>query len=329
MNFFQGEADRQEYPKLFDQLLAEEFFCIKGCMDAGPLADSGSEQTMKRNRNKATERIRAGVRAQSARWSVARGGMGAMPTVSQENQPVQLTLVLIKPDALKLSLTGYILSQLSEFHTGLRFAGAKIVHVSRRLAEEHYAEHRGKPFYPALIHYIMGKSHYPDLPHRRRVIALVYSGVNAVQTVRRIAGPTNPHEARETAPGTIRALGTVVPVTDAEGRIISERLDNLIHASATPQEAEREIKLWFTPTDIMPFMRIYPTDYTQEHYYLSDGGLSTSWSPGSRCVIPAGALVWKSDLETLHLWQQGKPTPISLDAVIAKYLINTEQSPAE
>ncbi|MGZ6345802.1 MAG: nucleoside-diphosphate kinase, partial [Candidatus Limnocylindrales bacterium] len=50
--------------------------------------------------------------------------------------------MLIKPDALKLSLTGYLLSQFSEFHTGLRFAGAKIVHVSRMLAEEHYAEHK-------------------------------------------------------------------------------------------------------------------------------------------------------------------------------------------
>lgn len=242
---------------------------------------------------------------------------------------MELTLVLIKPDAMKLSLTGYILSQLSEFHTALRFAGAKIVHVSRRLAEEHYAEHRGKSFYPALIEYIMGKSHYPDQPQRRRVIALVYSGPNAVSTVRRIAGPTNPHTARETAPGTIRALGTVVPLKDAQGQIISERLDNLIHASAAPDEAEREIKLWFCPTDIMPFMRIYPTDHSQEHYYLSGGQLTTTWTAGSRCVIAAGELVWKSDLEALHRWRSGKPTPISLDAVIAKYLINTEQIPAE
>jgi nucleoside-diphosphate kinase len=252
-----------------------------------------------------------------------------MQAQNQQAKPMELTLVLIKPDALKLSLTGYILSQLSETHTGLRFAGAKIVHVSRRLAEEHYAEHRGKPFYPALINYIMGKSHYPDQPHRRRVIALVYSGPDAVAIVRRIAGPTNPHQARETAPGSIRALGTVVPIKDAEGRIISERLDNLIHASATPEEAEREIKLWFAPTDIMPFMRIYPTEYAQEHYYLSPEGLTTTWTPGSLCVIAAGHLVWQSDLEVLQRWRQGQPTPISLDAVIAKYLINTEQTPAE
>jgi len=73
-------------------------------------------------------------------------------------EPLEQTLVLIKPDALKNSLTGYVLSQLSEFHTGLRFAGAKIVHVSRMLAEEHYAEHRGKVFFPSIIDYIVGSA---------------------------------------------------------------------------------------------------------------------------------------------------------------------------
>ena len=59
---------------------------------------------------------------------------------------LEQTLVLLKPDALKNSLTGYLLSQLSEFHTGLHFSATKIVHVSKMLAEEHYAEHRGKVF---------------------------------------------------------------------------------------------------------------------------------------------------------------------------------------
>src|SRR5512138_3522630 len=84
------------------------------------------------------------------------------------------TLVLIKPDALKNSLTGYVLSQLSEFHTHLRFAGAKIVYVSKMLAEEHYSEHKGKLFFPPLIDYIMGYSHYPEDTWKRRVIAFVY-----------------------------------------------------------------------------------------------------------------------------------------------------------
>src|SRR5512137_1315022 len=119
---------------------------------------------------------------------------------------LEQTLVLIKPDALKLSLTGYILMQLSEFHTGLRFAGAKIVHVSKMLAEEHYAEHRGKPFYPPLLDYIMGLLHYPDEPHKQRVIALVYQGPDAIKKLRDFAGPTNPHVAREQKPGCLRAL---------------------------------------------------------------------------------------------------------------------------
>ena len=78
------------------------------------------------------------------------------------SKDLEQTLVLIKPDALKNSLTGYVLSQLSEFHTGLRIAGAKIVHVSRMLGEEHYAEHRGKVFFPSLIEYITGRLHQPD-----------------------------------------------------------------------------------------------------------------------------------------------------------------------
>ena len=172
-----------------------------------------------------------------------------------ESNTQEQTLVLIKPDALKNSLTGYVLSLLSEFHSGLRFAGAKIVRVHRMLAEEHYAEHRGKIFYPPLLDYIMGLAHYPDEPHRRRVIALVYRGPDAVQKIRDLVGPTNPHVAREKKPGCIRALGTIVPLKDAPGNVVGERMDNLIHASATNAEAEREIKLWFRPNDIPPAMR--------------------------------------------------------------------------
>ncbi len=81
-----------------------------------------------------------------------------------EQPNAESTLVLIKPDALKNSLTGYVLSQLSEFHTGLRFAAAKIVHVSGMLAGEHYAEHRGKFFFPSLLDYIQGACTTPKSP---------------------------------------------------------------------------------------------------------------------------------------------------------------------
>jgi len=237
-------------------------------------------------------------------------------------EQLEQTLMLIKPDALKNSLTGYVLSQLSEFHTGSRFAATKIVHVSRMLAEEHYSEHRGKIFYPSLIDYIMGYIHYPNEPWKRRVIAFVYQGPHASKRIRDIAGPTNPHVAREKRPGCIRALGTVVPLKDAAGNVIGERMDNLIHTSATKNDAEREIKLWFKPSDIPPLMRAYPTQVSEEHYYFKDGILYGTHEPGSVCLLAPGDVVWKSDFDTLHLLYRGLPAACSIDAVAAKYLIN-------
>ncbi len=239
-----------------------------------------------------------------------------------DREGFEQTLVLIKPDALKNSLTGYVLSQLSEFHTSLRFAGAKIVHVSRMLAEEHYAEHRGKVFYPSLIDYLTGVIHYSEEPWKRRVIALVYQGPHAIKKIRDICGPTNPHVARETRPGCIRALGTIVPLKDSRGSVIGERMDNLIHASATAGDAEKEIKLWFAPADIPPSMRSYPTEVFDGHFYLRDNTLLFNHEPGSRCLVAPGDVVWKSDLETLHLLAQGATAPSTLEAVAAKYLIN-------
>jgi nucleoside-diphosphate kinase len=242
-----------------------------------------------------------------------------------EKEDLEQTLVLIKPDALKNSLTGYVLSQLSEFHSGLRFAGAKIVHVTRMLAEEHYAEHKGKVFFPGLIDFIMGCIQYPDEPWKRRVVALVYQGPNAVQKIRDIVGPTDPHEAREKKPGSIRSLGTNVPIKDAQGNVIGQRMENLIHASTNRADAEREIKLWFQPTDIPPFMHAYPTVISQDHYYYHDGKLFTAYEPGSFCLIAPGNVVWQSDIEVLRALIQGKPTAASLASVVAKYLINTSK----
>jgi nucleoside-diphosphate kinase len=236
--------------------------------------------------------------------------------------PFEQTLVLIKPDALKLSLVGYILSQLSEFHTGLRLAGTKIVHLSQMLAEEHYAEHRGKSFYPALIEYITGRVHYREAPHRRRVVAIVYSGPGAVQKIRDISGPTSPHVARDKAPGVIRALGTIVPVKDAAGNVVAERLDNLVHASASAPEAEHEIKLWFEPRDIMPYMWAYPTAVTEEHYYLLGRDVLTSHRPGARALVGPGDTLWQSDLDALRDFVSGRQARATLEAVVAKYFIN-------
>lgn len=238
---------------------------------------------------------------------------------------MEQTLVLIKPDALKNSLTGYLLSQLSEFHTGLHFAGTKIVRVSRMLAEEHYAEHRGKVFYESLLDYITGALHYPDERWKRRVIAIVYQGSGAVAKIRDIAGPTNPHNARRDRPGCIRALGTVVLLQDQGGAVVGERMDNLIHASATNEEAEREIKLWFKPCDIPPSMQPYPVDASDDFYCYRDGKLSGGWERGAVCLLAPGDVAWRSDLEALQRLKQGLPAACSLQSVVAKYLINDER----
>jgi nucleoside-diphosphate kinase len=150
----------------------------------------------------------------------------------------QATLVLIKPDGLKKSLTGNILTRLSE--TKLDIVGTKIVKVSRSLAENHYALLKDKPFFEDLLKYIMGEY------HKRKVMALVYHGEDAIQKVRDICGATNPEEADP------------VSIRGAYGRITTKGVyENVIHASTNPGESEREIKLWFQPDDII--VDLYPT----------------------------------------------------------------------
>jgi len=241
------------------------------------------------------------------------------------NKKREQTLVLIKPDALKNSLTGYVLSQLSEFHTNLRFAGAKIVQVSKMLAEEHYTEHRGEIFFPSLLDHIMGLIHYPDAPWKHRVIAIVYQGLEATKKIRDIAGPTNPHVARDEKPGCIRALGTVVPLKGAGGEVIGERMDNIIHASASVSEAEREIKLWFKPNDIPPLMHAFPTKVSDTYYYIKEGNLHTTHEQDSICFLAPGDVAWESDLEALSLLSRGLAAPCTFAAVVAKYLINEKR----
>ena len=149
------------------------------------------------------------------------------------------TLVLIKPDGLKKSLTGNILTRLSE--TKLEIVGAKMVRVSRELAAEHYEQLKDKPFFEELVTYLQGELH-----DRRKVMALVYWGPRAIHKVRELAGATNPEEAD---PTTIRG---------SYGRITTTGLyENVMHASAKLDEAEREITLWFQPDDII--VDIYPT----------------------------------------------------------------------
>lgn len=234
------------------------------------------------------------------------------------------TLVLIKPDALKNSATGYIFTILSEFNAGLYFAGMKVVKVTEMLAAEHYAEHKGKAFYPSLLEYIAGKAHFPLQPQKQKVIAIVYQGPNAVQKVRELAGPTNPNNAREQKPGCIRSLGAVVPVKDSEGTVIDQRIDNLIHASATDCEAEREIKLWFKPNEIPVALLSYKTSIAEKSFFIKEGKLFTVPQPGCISIVTAGDIVWKSDLDILEQISKGQTPSGTLELVVAKYLLNRE-----
>ena len=156
---------------------------------------------------------------------------------------VQQTLVLIKPDGLKKSLTGNVLTRLSE--TKLDIVAAKIVKVSHKLAEEHYIMLKDKPFFEELLKYLMGEY------HKKKVMALVYWGDDAIKKVRQICGSTNPEEADP------------VSIRGAYGRITTKGVyENIIHASANEPEAEREIKLWFQPDDII--IDMYPSKIVKD-----------------------------------------------------------------
>jgi nucleoside-diphosphate kinase len=149
------------------------------------------------------------------------------------------TLVLIKPDGLQKSLTGSVLSRLSE--AKLSIIATKVKVATRSLAEEHYRELKNKPFFEEIVQYLMGNFHVP------RVMALVYHGDDAIKKVRAICGATNPEDA---APGTIRG---------SFGRITTKGVyENVIHASGNSGDAAREIKLWFEPDEIV-IPNLFPT----------------------------------------------------------------------
>jgi nucleoside-diphosphate kinase len=150
----------------------------------------------------------------------------------------QAVLILIKPDGLKKSLTGNILTRLSE--TKLEIVAAKMVRVSKQLAEEHYKQLKDKPFFGEIIKYLQGELH-----DRRKVMALVYWGNDAITKCRVLAGATNPEEAEATS------------IRGSYGRITTGGVyENVVHVSSNESEAEREIKLWFSPEEII--VDLYP-----------------------------------------------------------------------
>lgn len=146
---------------------------------------------------------------------------------------IEQTLILIKPDGLVKSLTGNVISRLSE--AKLTIMGAKVVRVSRELAETHYEHLKEKPFFEELIQYIMG-----DVHKTYRVLALVYQGEDAIKKIRDVVGDTDPEKANP------------VSIRGAYGRVTRAGVfENVVHASSSPEDAEKEIKLWFMPDEIV------------------------------------------------------------------------------
>ncbi len=136
---------------------------------------------------------------------------------------METTLLLVKPDGVQRGLVGEILGRVER--RGLRLSALKLMHVSRSLAEQHYAIHKGKPFYNGLIDYIVSAP----------VVAMVWSGNKAVEAVRQVLGATNPTQA---APGTVRADFAI-----DIGR-------NLTHGSDSAENGAAEVALWFTTAEV-------------------------------------------------------------------------------
>jgi len=141
---------------------------------------------------------------------------------------MERTLVLAKPDAMQRGLAGEIIGRLER--RGLRLIGLKLIQITPALAQQHYAEHQGKPFFPGLVEYITSGP----------VVAAVFEGTSAIQAVRGLVGATNPAEA---APGSIRADFGL------------ERGRNLVHASDSPESGIRESQLFFKPEELLSWSR--------------------------------------------------------------------------
>lgn len=246
-----------------------------------------------------------------------------------ERDNSEQTLVLIKPDALLYSLTGFIIERISAVHNPI-IAASKVVRVTRELAEEHYVNIKGKPFYPATLRYIMGDLHYPTQPEKRRVVAIVYEGANIVNKIKGYFGPTKPKDAKQLAKqGGVITLRSQLSYTDYSVNQ-EELIDNAVHASENGAEAEREIKLWFEPGDFPEQHRFFEYVESEEHFYYSKGSkdgeyrLLNTREPGSKGIIAPGTLVWETDYENLLLYRDRNDSPsMPLNSIIAKHVIKT------
>lgn len=133
---------------------------------------------------------------------------------------------MVKPDGVQRNLVGEIVSRFES--KGFKLAGAKLLTVSKELAEEHYGEHKERPFFGELVEFITSSP----------VFAMVWEGENVIATARQMMGKTNPADA---LPGTIRGdFGVTM------GK-------NVIHGSDSPESAVREINLWFKEDEVSEY----------------------------------------------------------------------------
>ena len=141
---------------------------------------------------------------------------------------MERTLVLVKPDAVRRGLAGEIISRLEK--KGLKIVALKMLQMDSELAEQHYAIHKGKPFFPGLVDFITSAP----------IIAAVVEGGKAVEAVRRLMGETDPLNA---TPGTIR------------GDFGLDIGQNLIHGSDSVENAAKEINLFFSEREVLNWTR--------------------------------------------------------------------------
>lgn len=133
-------------------------------------------------------------------------------------ESMQTTYIMIKPDGVQRGLVGEIITRFE--NKGLRLVGLRQLIPSTKVAEEHYAIHKDRPFYPGLIKFITSGP----------VVAMAWTGVEAITVARNIIGPTN---GREALPGTIR------------GDLAMDIGHNIIHGSDGEETAKFELELWF------------------------------------------------------------------------------------
>lgn len=139
---------------------------------------------------------------------------------------MERTFLAIKPDGVQRGLVGTIIQRFEQ--KGYTLVGLKLMRVSRELAEQHYSEHKDKPFFAGLVNFITSGP----------VVAMVWEGRGVIAAARKLIGATNPLNAE---PGTLRGDFAV-----DVGR-------NVIHGSDSPENAEREINLWFQTQELVPW----------------------------------------------------------------------------